>query len=98
MPSSYDYRFQSQRRDEIIDLIKRLFLIEMKENCPIYHTTNKDLKEFTTTEKDAKKQISRMPTKEYQKFDEDLMKMEQPNLVKQITSDAADGLNNFQEN
>lgn len=30
VPSQYDYRFLSQRRDEIIDLLKRLHLIEKK--------------------------------------------------------------------
>jgi citrate lyase gamma subunit len=30
VPSSYDYRFSSARRDEIIDVLKKLHLIEQK--------------------------------------------------------------------
>jgi len=30
VPSSYDYRFSSARREEIIDVLKRLYLIEQK--------------------------------------------------------------------
>lgn len=56
MPSAYDYRFSSTRRDEIIDVLKRLYLIEQKQNVPVFVTTTKDLKGFTTTERDMKKQ------------------------------------------
>lgn len=55
VPSSYDYRFSSTRRDEIIDVLKRLYLIEQKQNVPVFVTTTKDLKGFTTTERDMKK-------------------------------------------
>ena len=54
VPTAYDYRFSSQRRDAIVDLLKRLCLIEQKVNCPVYHITAKDLRDFTTTEKDMK--------------------------------------------
>ena len=94
--ADYDYRFSSQRREEIMDLIKRLYLIERAANCPIYHTTTKDLKEFTTTEKDFKKKISRVPTSEYRNYDEDLFKnMKQPELVKQVSTTNDDNMNNL---
>jgi hypothetical protein len=86
VPSTYDYRFQSPRRDEIIDLLKRLHLIEKKANCPIYHVQTKDLKEFTTTEKDMKKKQSRIPTQDYRCLEEDLHKLETPSLQSQMST------------
>ena len=50
---------------------------------------SKDLKDFTTTENDAKKQISRFPTPEYRTYDEDLLVMESPTLSKQSLSSAS---------
>ena len=98
VPSEYDYRFLSPRRDEIIDLLKRLSLIERKENCPIFHTTTKDLKDFTTTEKDMKKKISRMPTQEYRCFEEDLHKLDTPQLQSQMSGMDASGVGDFENN
>ena len=69
---SYDYRFLSNRRDEIVHLLKQLFIIVHKKNCPIYGITGKDLKDFTTTEKDYKKGISKHPLDEHL-INEDLM-------------------------
>jgi hypothetical protein len=34
VPIKYDYRFTSNRRDEIIDLIKRLYICIKGTNCP----------------------------------------------------------------
>jgi len=73
VPSAYDYRFSSARRDEIVDILKKLFLIETKQNCAIFHTQAKDLKDFTTTEKDMKKGVSRFPSNDYRAHEEDLM-------------------------
>ena len=61
VPSSYDYRFITDKREEIIDVIKRAFFVCQKKNVPIFHVTSKDLRDFTTTEKDMKKAISRFP-------------------------------------
>jgi hypothetical protein len=81
VPATYDYRFTSARRDDIVMLLKQLYLIEFKQNCPVYHITAKNLKDFTTTEKDFKKALSRIPTQEYRSFDEDLITMDTP-LIK----------------
>jgi len=69
---SYDYRFLSNRRDDIVLLLKQLFIIVHKKNCPMYGITAKDLKEFTTTEKDYKKGISKHPLDEHL-LNEDLL-------------------------
>ena len=39
---------------------------------PMFYAQSKDLREFTTTEKDMKKDIVRFPTPNYRSTDEDL--------------------------
>jgi len=97
VPSAYDYRFSSARRDDIIDLVKRLYLISEKKNCPVYHTTNKDLKDFTTTEKDMKKGLSKLPTDNFRADSEDLLSLATPALVKSDTT-ITDNIDNFESN
>jgi len=38
----------------------------------MFYATSKDLREFTTTEKDMKKEIARFPTPNYRTNEEDL--------------------------
>lgn len=64
VPSTYDYRFSSQRREDILDMIKKLYIIEKGTNCPFFLVDAKDLQAYTTTEKDMKKSLSRFPTSE----------------------------------
>ena len=72
VPSSYDYRFISEARDEIMDVIKRAYYNLKRKNVPIFHVTSKDLKDFTTTEKDMKKQVSKFPLMDMRNTSEDL--------------------------
>lgn len=44
-----------------------------KQNLPIYGIKNKDLREFTTTEKDRDKGVSRIPLKLARLFEEDIL-------------------------
>lgn len=97
VPLTYDYRFSSVRRNEILDLLKRLYLIEHKKNCPVFCVTSKDLKDFTTTEKDMKKKVNRFPTSEYRSYDEDLVNLDSPSLTKQQSTVEDDGLGNLDE-
>ena len=60
------------RREEILDVLKRCFYIKKQKNVPIFFATSKDLREFTTTEKDLKKAMSRFPTPNYRTTEEDL--------------------------
>jgi len=87
VPSKYDYRFSSARRDQIVDIIKRVYITINNSNCPIFCIQAKDLKDFTTTEKDMKKSISRFPTSEYRNFAEDLLDNQTPQLKKSQTSE-----------
>ena len=60
------------RREEILDVIKRCFYIKKQQNLPMFYTTSKNLREFTTTENDMKKEISKFPTPNYRTNEEDL--------------------------
>jgi len=72
VPTSYDYRFTTEKREEILDVLKRCFYIKKQKNVPMFYATSKDLREFTTTEKDMKKEIARFPTPNYRTNEEDL--------------------------
>ena len=65
-------RFCKNRREEILDVLKRCYYIKKQKNVPIFYATSKDLREFTTTEKDMKKEIARFPTPNYRTNEEDL--------------------------
>ena len=60
------------RREEIMDVIKRVYYNVKRKNCPIYYVTKKDLKDYTTTEKDMKKGSSRHPPPNLRYRGEDL--------------------------
>ena len=98
VPSSYDYRFSSARREEIIDVLKRLHLIEQKQNVPVFRTQSKDLKDFTTTERDMKKQINRFPSNDYRAYNEDLFQLATPGLQHQQSSTVIDTMDNIDGN
>jgi len=72
VPSSYDYRFATEKREEILDVLKRCYYIKKQKNVPMFYATSKDLREFTTTEKDMKKEVVRFPTPNYRTTEEDL--------------------------
>lgn len=97
VPTTYDYRFSSPHRDAIIDLLKRLVLIESRKNCPIYHITFKDLKDFTTTEDDMKKKISKHPTENYRALSEDILKLESVSLKKESEDETLSNYNEQQD-
>jgi len=68
VPSKYDYRFTSAKRDLILDIIKRVHIAIKGANVPVFCIGKKDLKEFTTTENDMKKQKSNFPPSEYRNY------------------------------
>ena len=73
------------RRDEILDVIKRVFYVVKRKNVPMFYVTVKDLRDFTTTEKDMKKEIVRFPTPNYRTQAEDLFE-EGPNASASFSS------------
>jgi len=55
-----------------MDLVKRLYIVKMNKNVPIFHVMSKDLEDYTTTEKDMKKGENRYPPREFRVESEDL--------------------------
>lgn len=60
-------------RDKIMNVIKMAYTSKMKQNLPIYAIKNKELREFTTTEKDRDKGISRIPLSLARIYEEDVL-------------------------
>ena len=61
MPTEYDYRFISERRDEIITVLKQRWVEKNQINLPVFRIDSTHLREFTTTERDVKRGTSRFP-------------------------------------
>ena len=61
VPTEYDYRYTSDQRDEIIKVIREAYLIIAGKNLPLYGVPHLYLKDFVTSESDAKKKIKRIP-------------------------------------
>jgi hypothetical protein len=57
-------------------VIKLAYTSRCKRNLPIYGIKNKDLREFTTTEKDRDKGISRIPLTLARLYEEDILEEE----------------------
>jgi len=64
----------SEYRDEIMNVIKRCYIKIHNKNLPIYAVPTKDLRDYTTTEKDFKKNVSKHPLDSHRITDEDLLK------------------------
>ena len=60
------------RREEIIDVLKKCYYVKKQKNIPMFYVTVKDLRDFTTTEKDMKKDVVRFPTPNYRTTEEDI--------------------------
>ncbi len=59
--NDYDYRFKSIRRAEVIEVLKARYKELAGRPLKLYSVKPSNLKDFTTTEKDLKKGISRIP-------------------------------------
>ena len=54
-------KYTLYRREKIFNVLKVGYAAKKKANIPIYGIKQKDLREFTTTEKDLEKGLSRIP-------------------------------------
>ena len=61
----------------MLNIIKKSYIALKSENLPIYGIKNKELREFTTTEKDLEKGISRVPLILARIYEEDIIKKEE---------------------
>mmetsp|Transcript_23184 Transcript_23184/g.17611 ORF Transcript_23184/g.17611 Transcript_23184/m.17611 type:complete len:165 (+) Transcript_23184:141-635(+) len=78
VPSEYDYRFHSDKREEIIEILKLRFLEMKRQNLPIFGINKNNLVNYTTTEKDMKKGQTRFPSPSLRVKEEDLVKEDTP--------------------
>ena len=72
-PKEYDYRYLSEKRSEIIEILKHRYAEKMNQNLPIYGVEKDRTNEFMTIEKDMKRGISRMPPSMLRLFTEDVI-------------------------
>jgi len=80
--TEYDYRFQSERRDEIITLLKTTFAERNGINLPIYGVPKSNLSEFTTTEKDKNRGTSKFPPPQFRLAEEDIIRESPTQMLK----------------
>ena len=66
-------------RDEVIDLIKRLYKDKLKKNLPIFAPTLTNLGNFCTTQEEANKGLTRMPKRE--------TALEEENIIQEQSAD-----------
>lgn len=69
--SEYDYRYESDYRDEIFAAIKYVYWKENKVNLPVYGVPFK-LKEFHTSKKDISQGVEVNPPEEFRLSNEDI--------------------------
>lgn len=69
----YDYRFMSERREEIITILKAHFAERNGINLPIFGIDKTNLSDFTTTERDKKRGLSRFPPVQFRMLGENLL-------------------------
>lgn len=72
--SEYDYRFVSKKRDLVVSLLRARYAEKMNKNLPIYDIPEKNLKGFTTTEKDKMRGVEKYPPDNFRNYSGDLLK------------------------
>ena len=65
------------RREKIIHALKVLFAKKTKRNVVFFGIKEKELRDFTTTDKDVEKGISRIPLPLARVYDEDILEEEE---------------------
>ena len=82
VPSEYDYRYSSQNKEEIIEIIKTSYFNISKKMLPMYEVPSKTLNEYVTNKDDKKKSIFKIPDEKFRMKMENLSLSEEalPNL------------------
>jgi hypothetical protein len=73
IPSEYDYRYMSDRREDVIQALKEGYAVLSGKNLPIYGVPHHFLKDFVMTKSDRKKSIWKVPGEEFRLKEEDVM-------------------------
>ena len=79
--NGHDYRFLSDKRSEILNIIKFRFAEKMSENVPVYGIEKERTAEFTTLEKEYKRGFSRHPPKQFRLECENVIQSSRPSTV-----------------
>ena len=74
--SEYDYRFVYKKRDIVVEILRARYAEKMNKNLPIFDIPEKNLKGFTTTEKDKMRGVDRNPPDNFRNTTGDLLKEE----------------------
>lgn len=77
-------------------MLKCLFAMQTKKNLPIFDIDEVNLRNWTTTERDAKRHISKFPPAEYRNYHEDLLPRD-PQLSQQSSSSSKSSVANSEE-
>lgn len=77
----------------MINVLKMAYTSTCKQNLPIYGIKNKNLREFTTTEKDRDKGLSRIPLRLARIYEEDII--EDQDMVMSNVSEELDILETY---
>ena len=86
------------RREKIIHALKVLYAKKIKRNVPLFGIKDKELRDFTTTEKDVEKGISRIPLPLARIYDEEILEEEEDSSMstKSTANDlTVEALDNF---
>lgn len=79
--TEYDYRFVSDRRDQIVKILQCRYIQMKNKNLPIFSINEQNLRAFTTTEKDMKRGLNRFPPVDYRQHSMDLIQGAQDSSV-----------------
>ncbi len=92
IPSEYDYRYMSEQREAIIQVIKEGYARLATKNLPIYGVPHHFLKDFVTSKSDRKKNILKIPEEGFRLKEEDLI-VAPPDPMKELLNE----IPNFQK-
>eukprot|EP01022_Parablepharisma_sp_SALTPOND_P014116 TRINITY_DN18_c0_g1_i1.p1 TRINITY_DN18_c0_g1~~TRINITY_DN18_c0_g1_i1.p1 ORF type:complete len:414 (+),score=45.96 TRINITY_DN18_c0_g1_i1:323-1564(+) len=73
VPSEYDYRYVGELQEEIVQVLKEVYLQNTGKNLPIYGVPGQNLKEFVTSKSDRKKNICKVPEEKFRLVSENLI-------------------------
>jgi hypothetical protein len=94
----YDYRFICENRDEMFESLKAVYFLQMNTNLPIYAVSEKHLKSWATSKKEAKEGKDKTPPQDKRLFDEDVYEpVDDPARMTQASYDRSTTWENFDD-
>ena len=87
--NNYDYRYLSEKRSEILGILKYRYADYMNENLPIYGIQSERTNLFHTLEKDFKRGVSKFPPKHFRIECENVIVGSRPSVASTRVSDTS---------